>query len=141
MTLRRVIDGVEHRRTYSICAPAGTSPRIGVREIPGGLFSAWLVHDVRPGESVEVAEPSGSFRADPSLAGRHLCIAAGSGITPMLSIAASLLGHPDASVTLLYGNRETTSVMFAEELSDLKDRYGPRFDLVHVLSTLSLIHI
>ncbi len=134
LTLRRVVDGVEHRRSYSICAPAGEAPRIGVREIPGGLFSSWLIHQVRPGEKVEVAEPSGSFRADPTMSGRHLCIAAGSGVTPMLSIAASVLADPDSSVTMLYGNRETTTVMFAEELSDLKDRHGPRFDLVHVLS-------
>ena len=134
LTLRRVVDGVEHRRTYSICAPAGAAPRIGVREIPGGIFSSWLIHQVAPGETVEVAEPSGSFRADPRSPGRHLCIAAGSGITPMLSIAASVLVHPDSSVTMLYGNRETTSVMFAEELSDLKNLHGPRFDLVHVLS-------
>jgi ring-1,2-phenylacetyl-CoA epoxidase subunit PaaE len=134
LTLRRVVDGVEHRRTYSICAPAGAPPRIGVRAIPGGMFSSWLIHEVEPGERIEVAEPSGSFRADPSMAGRHLCIAAGSGITPMLSIAASVLVNPDSSVTMLYGNRETTSVMFAEELSDLKNLHGPRFDLVHVLS-------
>ena len=134
LTLRRTVDGVEHRRTYSICAPAGAAPRVGVREVPGGLFSSWLVRNLRRGDVVEVAPPSGSFRADPSRPGHHLCIAAGSGITPMLSIAASVLANPDSSVTLLYGNRETTSVMFAEELADLKDRYGPRFDLVHVLS-------
>ncbi len=134
LTLRRVVDGVEHRRTYSICAPAGAPPRIGVRAIPGGMFSTWLLDELAPGESVEVAEPSGSFRADPTQPGRHLCIAAGSGITPMLSIAASVLANPESSVTMLYGNRETTSVMFAEELSDLKNLHGPRFDLVHVLS-------
>ncbi|MBC2934002.1 phenylacetate-CoA oxygenase/reductase subunit PaaK [Nocardioides sp. zg-1228] len=134
LTLRRVVDGVEHRRSYSICAPAGAAPRIGVREIPGGMFSSWLIREVGPGERIEVAAPSGSFRADPAMAGRHLCIAAGSGVTPMLSIAASVLANPASSVTLLYGNRETTSVMFAEELSDLKNLHGPRFDLVHVLS-------
>ena len=134
LTLRRVVDGVEHRRTYSICAAAGDRPRIGVREIPGGLFSSWLVHSLRPGERLGVAPPTGSFRADPSVPGRHLCIAAGSGITPMLSIAASVLANPASSVTLFYGNRETTSVMFAEELGDLKNLHGPRFDVVHVLS-------
>ena len=66
--------------------------------------------------------------------GRHLCIAAGSGITPMLSIACDRAGTPTREVTLLYGNRTSRSVMFAEELADLKNRYGPRFDLVHVLS-------
>ncbi|KRE95248.1 phenylacetic acid degradation protein [Nocardioides sp. Soil774] len=134
LTLRRVVDGVEHRRTYSICAPAGDAPRIGVRAIPGGMFSSWLIRDLAPGARVEVAPPSGGFRADPATPGRHLCIAAGSGITPMLSIAASVLANPASSVTLLYGNRETTSVMFAEELGDLKNLHGPRFDLVHVLS-------
>jgi len=134
LTLRRTIDGEEQRRSYSICAPAGAAPRIGVREIPDGLFSSWLVHDVRPGDVVEVQTPTGSFRADPTTGGRHLCIAAGSGITPMLSIASSVLTHPATDVTLLYGNRTSRSVMFAEELADLKNRYGPRLDLVHVLS-------
>lgn len=134
LTLRRVVDGVEHRRSYSICAPAGAAPRIGVRAIPAGVVSTWLVHEVRPGDVVEVAPPSGSFRADPDLGGRHLCIAAGSGITPMLSIASTVLAHPAATVTLLYGNRTTGSVMFAEELADLKDRHPARLELVHVLS-------
>ncbi|MBO0609084.1 1,2-phenylacetyl-CoA epoxidase subunit PaaE [Myceligenerans salitolerans] len=134
LTLRRVIDGVEHRRNYSICAPAGAPPRVGVREIPGGLFSTWLVREVRPGTRVEVGAPSGSFRADPAAGGRHLCIAAGSGVTPMLSVAASVLANPDAQVTMLYGNRKTTTVMFAEELADLKDAHHRRFDLIHVLS-------
>jgi len=134
LTLRRTIDGVEHRRTYSICSAVGERPRIGVREIPDGLFSSWLVHDVRPGDVIEVQTPSGSFRADPDEGGRHLCIAAGSGITPMLSIASSVLANPGAELTLLYGNRTTSSVMFAEELADLKNRYGARFDLMHVLS-------
>ena len=134
LTLRRMIDGREHRRTYSICAPVGYRPRVGVREVPGGLFSSWLVHGVRPGDTVESLPPSGGFRADPAEGGRHLCIAAGSGITPMLSIASSVLAHPQARVTLLYGNRTTGSVMFAEELADLKNQHPARFDLVHVLS-------
>jgi ring-1,2-phenylacetyl-CoA epoxidase subunit PaaE len=134
VTLRRTVDGREERRTYSICAPVGAALRIGVREIPDGVFSSWLVHDVRPGDEVEVQTPGGSFRADPAQGGRHLCVAAGSGITPMLSVAASLLTHPDARVSLLYGNRTTASVMFAEELADLKNRHPARFELVHVLS-------
>jgi len=134
LTLRRSIDGQEHRRSYSICAPAGARPRVGVREIPDGLFSSWLVREVKVGDTVEVQTPAGSFQADPDRAGRHLCIAAGSGITPMLSIASSVLANPASRVTLLYGNRQTSSVMFAEELSDLKNRHGSRLDLVHVLS-------
>jgi ring-1,2-phenylacetyl-CoA epoxidase subunit PaaE len=134
LTLRRTIDGVEERRSYSICSPAGAAPRIGVREIPGGVFSSWLVREVRPGDVVEVQSPTGSFVADPTAGGRHLCIAAGSGITPMLSIASTILADPDAQVALLYGNRSADSVMFAEELADLKNRYPARFELVHVLS-------
>jgi ring-1,2-phenylacetyl-CoA epoxidase subunit PaaE len=133
LTLRRVIDGEDHRRDYSICARVGDRPRVGVRLIPGGRFSEWLVNEVRPGDQVEVQTPRGSFRAEAD-GGRHLCIAAGSGITPMLSIASTVLSNRDSRLTLLYGNRTTTSVMFAEELADLKNRYGARFDLVHVLS-------
>jgi ring-1,2-phenylacetyl-CoA epoxidase subunit PaaE len=135
LALRRVVDGVEERRSYSICAPVGERPRVGVREVPDGLFSRWLVRDVRPGTRIDVQTPTGRFRADPAAGGRHVCVAAGSGITPMLSIAASVLAGSDtAQVTLLYGNRRAGSVMFAEELADLKDRYGARFELVHVLS-------
>ncbi|MDJ0108194.1 2Fe-2S iron-sulfur cluster-binding protein, partial [Rhodococcus erythropolis] len=134
LTLRRMIDGVEHRRSYSICAPVGASPRVGVREVADGLFSTWLVRDVKAGDQIDVQGPSGSFVADPALGGRHVLIAAGSGITPMLSIAATLLANPEADVTLLYGNRRTRSVMFAEEIADLKDRYGARLDVIHVLS-------
>jgi ring-1,2-phenylacetyl-CoA epoxidase subunit PaaE len=135
LTLRRVVDGREERRQYSISAPVGSPPRVGVREIPDGLFSRWLVREVRPGDVVEVQTPGGRFCPDPALleGGRHLCIAAGSGITPMLSVAATVLGN-GGDVTLLYGNRTTGSVMFAEELADLKNRYGPDLQLVHVLS-------
>ena len=106
-----------------------------MREIPDGEFSRWLVRDVRPGDEIEVQTPGGRFCPDPSFleGGHHLCIAAGSGITPMLSVAASVLAN-GGDVTLLYGNRTTASVMFAEELADLKNRYGPELQLVHVLS-------
>jgi len=134
LTLRRTIDGTEHRRSYSICAPVGAAPRVGVREVPGGLFSSWLVRDLAVGDTVEVMTPAGTFQADPATSGRHLCIAAGSGITPVLSIAASALVNPRSQVTLLYGNRKTDTVMFAEELADLKNRYTGRLELVHVLS-------
>ena len=134
LTLCRTVDGRKERRSYSICAAAGTRPRVGVREVPDGLFSQWLVHDVRVGDVIEVGTPLGSFTADPATGGRHVLIAAGSGITPVLSVASSLLAQSDAQVTLLYGNRRTNTVMFAEEVGDLKDAYGPRVDLVHVLS-------
>ena len=130
LTVRRA----DERRTYSICAPAGSPPRIGVREIPGGVVSSWLVHELRPGDEVEVAPPTGTFTPDLEAAGRHVLIAAGSGITPVLSIAASLLRNPDVQVSVLYGNRRADTVMFAEELADLKDAYPSRLELVHLLS-------
>lgn len=134
LTLRRRVDGREERRSYSICAPRGAALRIGVRHVAGGLFSSWLVHEVRPGDEVEVLPPTGNFTPDLAVHERHVCIAAGSGITPVLSIAASVLRETDATVTLLYGNRRSGTVMFADELADLKDRYPSRLELVHVLS-------
>jgi ring-1,2-phenylacetyl-CoA epoxidase subunit PaaE len=123
------------RRSYSICATAGRLPRIGVREVAGGAVSGWLVHQVRPGDVIEVQAPSGSFTPDLGTPGHHVLIAAGSGITPVLSIAGSVLAAQDKStVTLLYGNRRSDSVMFADEIADLKDAYPERICLVHVLS-------
>ncbi|MFF0409185.1 1,2-phenylacetyl-CoA epoxidase subunit PaaE [Kitasatospora sp. NPDC004745] len=135
LTLRKVVDGGDERRSYSICAPAGGPLRIAVREVPGGLFSRWLVRDARPGEEVEVLTPSGLFTPELGSPADHVLLAAGSGVTPMLSIAASVLAADRRStVTLLYGNRRSDTVMFADELADLKDRYLGRFQLVHVLS-------
>ncbi|WP_149822973.1 1,2-phenylacetyl-CoA epoxidase subunit PaaE [Streptomyces tailanensis] len=135
LTLRREIEGRDERRSYSICSPVGASPRIGVRVVPGGLFSSWLVNDVRPGDTVEVMAPTGAFTPDLTAAGHHVLIAAGSGITPMMSIAESVLAADSrATVTLFYGNRRTDTVMFADELADLKDLYPTRFQLAHVLS-------
>ncbi|MFC8198646.1 1,2-phenylacetyl-CoA epoxidase subunit PaaE [Streptomyces sp. NPDC060006] len=135
LTLRREVDGRDERRSYSICSPAGSVPRIGVRVVPGGLFSAWLVREVRPGDTVEVMAPTGTFTPDLTAPGHHVLIAAGSGVTPMLSIAESVLAaDPGSTVTLFYGNRRTDTVMFADELADLKDLYPARFQLAHVLS-------
>ena len=137
LTLRRTVGGREERRSYSICAPAGAAPRVGVREIPSGLFSSWLVREVRPGDVIDVLPPSGTFTLDGDPAGtsaHHVLVAAGSGITPVLSIAASALAGPANRVTVLYGNRRSGTVMFADELADLKDAHPDRFELVHVLS-------
>ncbi|MEU2054287.1 1,2-phenylacetyl-CoA epoxidase subunit PaaE [Streptomyces bungoensis] len=135
LTLRRQVDGRDERRSYSICSPAGSRPRIGVRVVPGGLFSSWLVNEVQPGDTVEVMGPVGAFTPDLSVPAHHVLVAAGSGITPMVSIAESVLAaHEDSRVTLFYGNRRTDSVMFADELADLKDLHPARFQLAHVLS-------
>jgi ring-1,2-phenylacetyl-CoA epoxidase subunit PaaE len=134
LTIRRQFDGHDERRSYSICAAEGQAARIGVREVRGGAVSGWLVRGVRPGDAIEVGRPTGAFTADLTRPGHHAFIAAGSGITPVLSIAASVLADRHSRATLLYGNRRSTSVMFADELADLKDRYPSRLQLVHVLS-------
>jgi ring-1,2-phenylacetyl-CoA epoxidase subunit PaaE len=135
LTLRQDVEGVEERRSYSICAPVGKPPRIGVRRVEGGLFSAELVDQLRVGDTLEVLPPLGKFSPTLETPAHHAFVAAGSGITPVLSIVATVLAaDEDSRVTLLYGNRRTDTVMFAEELADLKDVYRDRFQLVHVLS-------
>ena len=134
LTIRRRVDGHEERRQYSICAAVGAAPRVGVRVVPEGMFSQWLVEQVSPGDEIEVQTPSGTFGPDPDQGGRHVLVAAGSGITPVLSIASSLLANPEAEVTLLYGNRRASTVMFTDEVADLKDRFPARFEVIHVLS-------
>lgn len=134
--------GDDVRRSYSICSiPAELAAngrlRIGVKVIPGGAFSGYAAAHLRPGDTVEVLPPLGHFTTafDPARARHYAAIAAGSGITPVLSLAATALGgEPGSRVTLVYANRYARSVMFAEELADLKDRYPTRLHLVHVLS-------
>ncbi|GII84328.1 phenylacetic acid degradation protein [Sphaerisporangium siamense] len=134
LTLRAIVDGRDERRSYSICSPAGGPLRIGVREIPDGLFSTWLVRHLKAGDTLAVQPPSGGFTADLSRPAHHVFIAAGSGITPVLSLASSALAVPGSRATIFYGNRTTRTVMFAEELADLKDSAPARVELVHVLS-------
>jgi ring-1,2-phenylacetyl-CoA epoxidase subunit PaaE len=135
-----VIRRGEARRAYSICAPAGPGlpralPRIGVREIAGGAMSVWLVRELKAGDTVDVQPPSGTFTPDLTKTGRHVMVAGGGGITPLLSIGASVLAADDEStVTLLYGNRRADTVMFADEIADLKDAYPTRMHIIHVLS-------
>ena len=136
LTIRRA--GDEVRRSYSICSPAGSGVlRIGVKRIPGGEFSAYAAHELKVGDELEVMTPLGRFGTtlDPANVKHYAFVAAGSGITPVLSLVATILATERGSrVTLLYGNRTAGSVMFADELADLKDRYAERLHLVHVLS-------
>jgi len=137
LTLRTDIDGEDVRRSYSICAPAGGPLRIAVKRTPGGLFSMWANDALSAGVAIDVMPPMGHFsiRADPSAARHYLGVAAGSGITPLLSIVATaLVTEPRSKFTLVYGNRASATVMFRDELAALKDRYLDRFNLVHVLS-------
>src|SRR6266498_5202173 len=142
LAVRRVVDDQDVRRSYSICStPAELAGRghlrIGVKQVPGGSFSTYATHALHEGDVVEVLPPLGHFTTafDPARRRHYAAIVAGSGITPVLSLVATALAtEPESRFTLLYGNRTSASVMFAEELADLKDRYPARLHLVHVLS-------
>jgi ring-1,2-phenylacetyl-CoA epoxidase subunit PaaE len=138
VTMRADIDGEDVRRSYSICSNANSGKlRVGVKRLPGGVFSNWAIERLGAGDVVEVMAPVGEFTIDPdpAFAGHRVAIAAGSGITPVLSlISTTLESEPEATWTLVYGNRTANSVMFLEELEGLKDRYPDRFQLLHVLS-------
>ncbi|MEU8245037.1 2Fe-2S iron-sulfur cluster-binding protein [Nonomuraea sp. NPDC048916] len=137
LTVRTRLDGIEVRRSYSICSPAGGPLRIGVKRLPGGAFSEYANNALRPGDVLEAMAPAGRFNTPlrPDRPRHHVAIAAGSGITPVLSLlATTLAAEPRSRFSLVYGNRTAREVMFAEELADLKDRYGPRLNLLHVLS-------
>ncbi len=138
MILRTSIDGADVRRSYSICSPAGgTALQVGIKLLRGGAFSTWANSTLEPGTVIEATPPTGEFVHSPSRAGvrSYGAIAAGSGITPVLSIIASTLrDEPEATFTLVYGNREGRSVMFLDEIDALKGAYPDRFMVMHVLS-------
>lgn len=142
VNLRRVFatgDGpVDVRRSYSICsaAPSGAL-RIAIREVPGGVFSTWATRELRPGDEVEVTPPTGHFThsLDPSTARRYSLFAAGSGITPIYSIAATVLARePLSRVVLLYVNRSARSTMLIDDLEDLRDRHLGRLAISYVFT-------
>ncbi|HYA50170.1 MAG TPA: 1,2-phenylacetyl-CoA epoxidase subunit PaaE [Streptosporangiaceae bacterium] len=138
VTIRCDLGGRGVRRNYSICSPASSERlRIGVKRLPGGAFSSYAGDWLRPGDLLEVMTPTGRFSTplDPANAKHYAAIAAGSGITPIMSLLASALeAEPQSQATLLYGNRTTSSIMFLEELHDLKDRYPDRFWMLNFLS-------
>ena len=129
--------GADVRRNYSICASATGGPlRIGVKRIPDGLFSSYAADRLQAGDVLDVMTPSGTFSTplDPANAKRYGAVAAGSGITPVLSILATVLEvEPLSTAALIYVNRRTSTIMFLEELEDLKNLFPERFQLVHVL--------
>ena len=138
LTLRTDLDGAEVRRNYSICAPAGGGTlRVAVKELPGGAFSSYVNSTLRAGDVIDVLTPTGTFstQLDKTHTKHYAAIAAGSGITPVLSLLSTILAaEPQSRFTLLYGNRNARTVMFLDELADLKDRYPDRLHLVHVFS-------
>jgi ring-1,2-phenylacetyl-CoA epoxidase subunit PaaE len=138
LTLRSIIDGQDTRRSYSICSGStDLSLRIAVKRQPGGLFSVWANEHWKAGDTVDAMPPMGHFNVplDPAACHRFVGFAAGSGITPLLSLIKSTFAvEPLSEFTLFYGNRASGSVMFREELAALKDLNLQRFTLVHVLS-------
>ena len=138
LTLKQTVEGTEHRRSYSICAgPAEGELRVGIRKVPGGVFSSWVAESLKVGDTLQVMTPEGRFFVplDASASRHYLGIAGGSGITPILSIMKAVLAsEPKSRFTLIYGNRKQRSTMFTEEIEDLKNRYLSRLTLHMVFS-------
>lgn len=138
LTIKTIINGEEVRRTYSLCSsPLDSEWKVAVKKVDGGLFSTFANEQLKPGDSLEVMEPVGKFNTDLDTTNRknYLAFAAGSGITPVLSvIKTTLRAEPGSRFTLVYGNRNRGSIIFFEELEGLKNKYLDRFTLIHILS-------
>lgn len=139
LTFRRQFDGDELRRSYSICSGLDEGAlRVGIKRVDGGTFSTWANESLQPGETLEAMPPMGSFHIplEAGSARHYLGFAGGSGITPVLSIIKSTLARePQSRFTLVYANRQISSVMFREELEDLKNEYLGRFSIIHVFNS------
>lgn len=137
LTFRRAFDGEELRRSYSICAGLDEGLlKVGIKRVDGGAFSTWANEDLAPGAVLEAMPPMGNFHAplDASAARHYLGFAGGSGITPVLSILKTVLARePKSRFTLVYANRTASSIMFREELEDLKNLHLGRLSVIHVL--------
>ncbi len=138
VSLRSLEAGDDIRRSYSICSsPASGRMRVAVKRLSGGVFSAYAHDRLKAGDIIEVVTPIGRFNTplDPTQTKSYAMIAAGSGITPILSILTAILEvEPHSTVTLIFGNRTVQDIMFLEELEDLKNLYPGRFAMYHVLS-------
>lgn len=138
LTLKEKLDGEEYRRSYSICCAVGDDDlRVAIKQIDGGVFSSHANENFAPGQTLEVMEPKGRFYSELNVenANNYLAIAVGSGITPIISIVKTILRtETNSRVTLIYGNRSVASILFLEELEDLKNIYANRLNLMHILS-------
>ncbi len=138
LTLKRKIEDEEVRRSYSICAGVDDGVlRVAIKHVEGGVFSGWANQQLKKGEQLDVMPPRGDFftTIDPARARHYLCISAGSGITPMLSIIRTILKRePESTITLLYGNQRTSTMMFRHELAFLKNAYMQRFHWINIFS-------
>lgn len=137
LTFRKELHGEELRRSYSICTGRDEGIlKVGIKKVADGWFSTWANEELAVGDVLEAMPPAGSFHLplEPGKARHILCVAGGSGITPVLSIIrTTLAAEPRSRVTLLYGNQSSNSIMFREALEDLKNSHMRRFTLVHVL--------
>ncbi len=138
LTFRKELNGIETRRSYSICSsPFDQQLRVAVKKVEGGLFSGWANEQLKPGDYLDVMPPVGKFytHLDPAQKKNYVAFAAGSGITPILSIIkTTFLTEPKSNYTLVFGNRSKNSILFKEELEALKDQFLQRFRMYHVLS-------
>ncbi|MGN6286527.1 MAG: 1,2-phenylacetyl-CoA epoxidase subunit PaaE [Afipia sp.] len=138
LTLRAMLDGEEVRRSYSICSsPDDHELRIAVKKVDGGAFSSWALDELKSGDELDVMTPTGRFGVAhaPEEARVHVGFAAGSGITPILSIVRGILARePNSRFFLFYGNRTTNGILFRQTLEELKDRFMGRLSVFHVLS-------
>ncbi|MDR0808440.1 MAG: phenylacetate-CoA oxygenase/reductase subunit PaaK [Gemmobacter sp.] len=137
LTFRRDFDGEELRRSYSICAGKDEDClRVGIKRVEGGAFSTWANENLAPGDELDAMPPMGKFftAIEPEAVKQYLGFAGGSGITPLLSIIKTVLvREPRSRFTLIYANRQINTIMFREELEDLKNSYLGRFSVIHVL--------
>jgi ring-1,2-phenylacetyl-CoA epoxidase subunit PaaE len=138
LTFRAFFDGQEVRRNYSICsAPYENTLQVAVKKVEGGLFSTFANEQLKAGDQLEVMPPTGTFNTalDPSHQKHYVAFAAGSGITPIISIIkTTLCAEPHSRFTLVYGNKSKNSIIFKEELEMIKDQHMDRFTLHHILS-------
>ncbi|WP_425043097.1 2Fe-2S iron-sulfur cluster-binding protein [Primorskyibacter sp. S87] len=139
LTFRRDFDGEELRRSYSICAGKDDGIlQVGIKRVDGGAFSSWANEELQPGDTIQAMPPMGGFHTelDPSSARQYLGFAGGSGITPVLSILKTTLSRePQSRFTLIYANKGVNSIMFREELEDLKNSFMGRFNVIHILES------
>jgi len=138
LTFRTQLDGEEVRRSYSLCsAVQDPDMRVGIKKVQDGMFSTWANETLKPGHVVEAMPPMGNFHTalDPANRKHYVGFAGGSGITPVFGILKStLLTEPLSRFTLFYGNEASSTIMFREELEDLKNEFMDRFNLVHILN-------
>jgi len=139
LTFKRDFDGVELRRSYSICSGVQDGMlRVGIKKVADGAFSVWANEDLKPGMVIDAMEPMGAFHTpvEPGKAKTYLAFAGGSGITPVLSILKTVLAaEPLSQVTLVYANRGVNTIMFREDLEDLKNLHMGRLSILHILET------